>query len=118
MKKGKTFLTTIVVPVLNAGKIIVYSTDVNDNDFSSGDKSRSLRNFRNYIPFRSIHVVNMSASINVDLQLDYDPERIITCLYNGVKTVRDQPFSAFSIKNDDAVNNLASGDITMEVETY
>lgn len=106
MKKGNRLLNTITVPTLVAGAMKLYDQEV------------TLRTLRNFIPFRSMHVVNTNTTVNAEIMFDYQPERKMTCLSNGIKDLSDQPFSAFSVKNTHAVNALAAGDIIIELETY
>lgn len=106
MQKGKIFLQTITVPALTAGQLKLYDEEV------------TLRNFRNYIPFRSMHVVNSNLTCNVEIMFDYQPERKIICLFNGIEDIKEQPFRAFSVKNLNAINAIAAGDVILQLETY
>jgi len=106
MKKGKTLLKTITVPVLIPGQLLLYDEEV------------TLRNLRSYIPFRAMHVVNTNVTANVEIMFDYSPTKTIVCLSNGIKDIKDQPFRAFSVKNTHATDTIAAGDIIIELETY
>lgn len=107
MKKAKNLIHTITVPALTPGAITVYDVEAN-----------SLRNLRKYVPFRSMHVVNINVTANAEIMFDYSPNRKIICLYNGIKDIRDQPFSAFSVRNTHATDTIVAGDIIIELETY
>lgn len=106
MKKGKKLLNTITVPALTAGAMKLYDEEV------------TLRNLRNYIPFRSMHVVNSNVTASAEIMFDYQAERKIVCLSNGIKDIKDQPFKTFSIKNTHATDTIAAGDVIIELETY
>jgi hypothetical protein len=105
MQKGKYFLNTISVPGLIAGQMTMYAEET------------TLRNMRNYIPFRAMHVTNISATNNIEIMFDYSPDRKMICLSNGIKNIADQPFSSFSVRNIGATATIDT-DIVVELETY
>lgn len=82
------------------------------------DEEITLRNLRNYIPFRSMHVVNSNVTCSAEILFDYQDSRKMICLSNGIKDIKDQPFRTFSVKNTHATDTLASGDVIIELETY
>jgi hypothetical protein len=106
MQKGKYFLNTISVPGLLPGQSLMYAEET------------TLRNMRNYIPFRSMHVTNVNATCNVEVMFDYNPNKKIICLVRGIKDIKDQPFSSFSVKNLSAADTTLDGDVVLELETY
>ena len=106
MQKGKVFLNTIVVPALTPGQMKLYDYEV------------TLRNMRNYIPFRAMHITNVNDTCNVEIMFDYNSYRKMICLSNGTKDIKDQPFSSFSVKNLSVTDTTGTNDVVIELETY
>lgn len=98
------FFREIDVPALAVGQTVMYDEEV------------ALRDCRKFTPFSNIQVVNTS-ECDIDILLDYNPNRKLIVLGGGTKALRNQPFSCFSIKNTDAVIATTAGQVFIELET-
>ncbi len=98
------FLKRIDVPALNAGAVKEY------------DAENTLRKYRQFMPFSNFQIVNDSAA-ELEFTLDYSENKRIKVLSGGVKAVRNQPFSCFTIKNLSAAIATEGDDVTIELET-
>ena len=102
---GETFQTTITVPALSPGQLQLY------------DEETALRNFRKFQPFGYMHVDNINSNVNVQISLDYDPNRIMVCYAAGTKDYNSQDFRAFSVTNTHASSSTKVGEILVILES-
>lgn len=98
------FFKEISVPALAPGQVIMYDEEV------------ALRNCRKFIPFSNMQLVNTS-TVNLEMLLDYSPDRKLIILAGGTKALRNQPFNCFSVKNLDSTVATIVGDVFIELET-
>ena len=81
------------------------------------DEENTMRNYRKYIPYSSLQVVNRSSSVNVEVWFDYDVRRKLLVLSGGTKAIKNQPFRSFIVKNTHATDTLAENELILELET-
>lgn len=98
------FFKLISVPVLAAGGMKMY------------DEETALRPYRKFTPFSNIQMINTSP-VNIEVLLDYNPDRKLIVLAGGTKALRNQPFYCFSIKNTDVAVATAADEVIIELET-
>jgi len=103
-KESIFFFKEISVPALSAGAMILYDEEV------------TLKKYRKFTPFSNIQVVNTS-NANLEIILDYNPDKKLIVLSGGTKALRNQPFRAFSIKNTDVSVSTITDDVIIELET-
>ncbi len=98
------FFKEISVPALSAGALILYDSEV------------ALRTMRKFTPFSNIQLVNTS-TVDLEVILDYNPNKKLIVLAGGTKALRNQPFYSFSIKNMDSVVATTANEVIIELET-
>lgn len=103
-QKPMFFFKEISVPALAAGEMKMYDEEI------------ALRNYRKFTPFSNMQLVNTS-QCNLEMLLDYSPDRKLIILAGGTKALRNQPFYSFSIKNTDALVATTAEQVFIELET-
>jgi hypothetical protein len=98
------FFREISVPALAAGQTVIY------------DEETALRNYRKFTPFSNMQLINTS-QCNLEMLLDYFPDRKLIILAGGTKALRNQPFNSFSIKNTDPAVATTADEVFIELET-
>lgn len=97
------FFRRISLPALTAGSCITYDLD------------GYLRTCRKFVPFSNFQLVNDSET-ELEILLDFSPNKKLRCLGKGTKAIRNQPFNSFIIYNVGTVDT-GTDDIQIELET-
>lgn len=103
-RKRSSLLKRFEVPALTAGEI---------KDF---DEENTLRNVRQFSPFSSIKITNLTASVTVRLTLDYSPDKSVDCVAGGVRGISGIPFTSFQVINLDDTTATGADDVEIELE--